>query len=62
MLGKDYALTRMMSLGTIRDLVDAAFVLIEAKHMTKPLGEYQCVVSKRQVQWYVRPSHEFSAC
>ncbi|KAL8680445.1 MAG: hypothetical protein Q9186_003343 [Xanthomendoza sp. 1 TL-2023] len=36
---------------TIRSLVDVAFILIQAKHRSQTSQEYNCAVSKRQVQW-----------
>lgn len=37
--------------GTVRDMIDLAFTLIKAKHKNNFIDGYQCVVSKRQVQW-----------
>lgn len=37
--------------GTIRDLVDLAFVLIKGKHKLRIEQDYNCIVSKSQVQW-----------
>ncbi len=42
--------------GTIRDMIDLAYTLIKAKHKDSQIDGYQCVVSKRQVQWYTTPS------
>lgn len=38
-------------LDTIRDLMDMAFVLIQGKHKIHHMQDYNCAVSKRQVQW-----------
>lgn len=32
-------------------MIDLAFTLIKAKHKNNVIDDYQCVVSKRQVQW-----------
>lgn len=41
--------------GTIRDLVDLAFVLVKGKHKLHiEQQDYSCNVSKSQVQWSVR--------
>ena len=40
--------------GTIRDLVDLAFVLVKEKHKLQIARDYSCNVSKSQVQWSVR--------
>lgn len=40
--------------GTIRDLVDLAFVLVKGKHKLQVEQDYTCSVSKSQVQWSVR--------
>ena len=37
--------------GTIRDLVDLAFVLVKGKHKLRVEQDYSCNVSKSQVQW-----------
>lgn len=41
----------MFNAGTIRDLVDLAFILIKGKHKLQVANDYDCAVSKRQVQW-----------
>ena len=40
--------------GTIRDLVDLAFVLVKGKHKLQIEQDYSCSVSKSQLQWSVR--------
>lgn len=38
--------------GTIRDLIDLAFVLVNAKHKgQRTAQEDECEISKRQVAW-----------
>ena len=37
--------------GTIRDLIDLAFVLIKGKHKRLMKDGYICTVSKCQVEW-----------
>ena len=37
--------------GTIRDLIDLAFVLIKGKHKRQIEDGYICTVSKCQVEW-----------
>ena len=39
--------------GTIRDVVDLAFVLVKGKHKLHIEQDYSCNVSKSQVQWSV---------
>lgn len=36
-------------------MIDVAFTLIQAKHQSNLSNGYECVVSKRQVQWYKLP-------
>ena len=40
--------------GTIRDVVDLAFILVKRKHKLHIEQDYNCSVSKSQVQWSVR--------
>lgn len=37
--------------GTIKDLVELAFVLIKGKHKSRTEQGYTCTVSKCQVEW-----------
>lgn len=41
---------RYRNAGTIRDLIDLAYVLIKGKHK-RLAHDYDCAVSKGQVQW-----------
>ena len=38
-------------LDTIQDLSDLAFTLVKAKHKDNIQQDYDCAVSKRQIQW-----------
>ncbi len=46
-----YAHLGHVPLGTIRDVVELAFVLVKAKPKKLMVQDYKCAVSKRQVQW-----------
>ena len=52
-VGAEGKLTRDWSeyAGTIRDLIDLAFVLIKGKHKRQIEDGYICTVSKCQVEW-----------
>ena len=52
-VGAERKLTRDWSeyAGTIRDLIDLAFVLIKGKHKRQMEDGYICTVSKCQVEW-----------
>ncbi|KAI4225667.1 MAG: hypothetical protein L6R36_003747 [Xanthoria steineri] len=40
-----------LMIGTIQDVMETAFVLVQAKHRNPGWQGYRCAVSKRQVQW-----------
>lgn len=53
-------MTASLNAGTIRDLIDLAFVLVKGKHKSHDNnnndlhghGDYDCAIVKRQIRWY----------